>query len=87
MSPSIARRTCSVYRSQTRPDTYLYLDGTGDLSRVPGALRTLLGELVFVMVLELWPGRRLARADAGRVIAALDRQGYYLQTPPPRPLG
>jgi uncharacterized protein YcgL (UPF0745 family) len=35
-----------------------------------------------VLELELTPTRRLAQADAVRVLEALERHGYYLQLPP-----
>jgi uncharacterized protein YcgL (UPF0745 family) len=77
---------CIVYRSRKKSDAYLYVprgaDGDGDLSRVPSALRTLLGALEHALVLELTPERRLANADVTQVMRALDENGYYLQLPP-----
>ena len=35
-----------------------------------------------VMLLQLAPGRKLARADAQQVLAAIEEQGFYLQMPP-----
>ena len=35
-----------------------------------------------MMLLQLAPGKKLARADAEQVLAAIDEQGFYLQMPP-----
>jgi uncharacterized protein len=74
---------CFIYKSPRKPDTYVYLRAADDFGRLPPALAESLGALVFVMELELSPQRRLARADAARVIEALDQHGFYLQLPPP----
>lgn len=73
---------CAIYRSTKKADTYLYIEKQDDFSRLPDTLRQLLGELVFVMTLELEPERRLAQADVEQVRAQLRLQGYYLQLPP-----
>ena len=41
-----------------------------------------LGNLSFVMELELYPEKYLAQADAAEVIEKLNKQGFYLQLPP-----
>ena len=73
---------CWVYKSQRKPDHYLYVERQNDFTRVPAALQQLLGPLEAVMSLSLTPDRRLANADVGTVIAALRAAGYYLQLPP-----
>ena len=73
---------CLVYRSDKKPETYLYLPLTGRYEDLPGELQQTFGEPVFVMRLELTPGRRLALADAENVRAHLKDQGYFLQLPP-----
>ena len=73
---------CLVYRSDKKPETYLYLPLTGRYEDLPGELQQTFGEPVFVMQLELTPGRRLALADAEKVRARLKDQGYFLQLPP-----
>ncbi|QKT04556.1 YcgL domain-containing protein [Ectothiorhodospiraceae bacterium 2226] len=75
---------CVVYKSVRREEYYLFVPADEGLERVPAPLKEHLGELARVMDLSLTPERRLARQDAGRVMAALAQDGYYLQTPPPR---
>jgi uncharacterized protein YcgL (UPF0745 family) len=78
-------RTCWVYKGRRRPGAYLYLPAPDDPARVPSALLERLGELELVLTLELSPQRRLARADARAVLAAIEERGFYLQLPPAEP--
>lgn len=71
-----------VYKSQRRPDTYVYLATLGDFSRLPESLRTQLGPLGFVLDVELTPDRKLAREDPATVRMHLAAQGFHLQFPP-----
>lgn len=73
---------CYVYRSERRPDTYLYLPQADDFSAVPEALLRLFGEASFALEFELTPERRLAQAEPTQVMASLRDQGFYLQMPP-----
>ena len=73
---------CHVYKSRTRPDSFVYLAEPDGLDALPAALRTFLGVLEPALEFELTPQRRLARVEAASVLAALDTQGYYLQLPP-----
>ena len=73
---------CYVYKCSRRADTYLYLREREGFDLLPELLRKQLGELAFVLEVELSPQRRLAQADAGVVMAALAANGYYLQLPP-----
>ena len=73
---------CLVYRSDKKPETYLYLPLTGRYEDLPEELQQTFGEPVFVMQLELMQGRQLALADAEKVRARLKDQGYFLQLPP-----
>jgi uncharacterized protein len=73
---------CVVYRCARQPELYLYLRAGLAPAELPEALRRRTGALTQVMALSLSPTRKLARVDAARVIAALERDGYYLQLPP-----
>jgi uncharacterized protein YcgL (UPF0745 family) len=74
---------CLVYRCSRKQEMYLYVPWRDDpLAHLPGGLAQVTGRLEPVMELDLEPGRRLARADAGEVIAALRDRGFYLQLPP-----
>ncbi len=75
-------RQCWIYKDARRGEMYLYLAKEDGFDAAPRALIEKMGELEFVMELELHPGRKLARADVSAVIEALDRKGYYLQLPP-----
>ncbi|MBN6149107.1 YcgL domain-containing protein [Xanthomonas sp. AmX2] len=72
-----------VYKSQRKPDAYVYLAARDDFSVVPPALLASLQPLVFALEVALTPERRLARADAAKVRAQLAAGGFYLQLPPP----
>jgi uncharacterized protein len=73
---------CAVYKSMRKADTYLFVAKRDDFSRLPDGLCEHLGRLELVMELELDAGRKLARADAGDVMARLQSDGFYLQLPP-----
>jgi hypothetical protein len=70
-----------VYKSQRKPDTYLYLREKDSFGLVPEVVRLPLGELVFVLDVALEPGRKLAREDVNVVIANLGASGFHLQRP------
>ncbi|MGN6520910.1 MAG: YcgL domain-containing protein [Dokdonella sp.] len=73
---------CFVYKSLRKAETYVYLRKQDGGTELPAALRDSLDPLQHVLELDLTPTRRLAQADAARVIEALELQGYYLQFPP-----
>jgi len=77
-----APRRCWIYRGTRRSGTYLYLAKENDFDAAPRALIEQMGALELVMELQLYPGRRLARANTAEVIRSLERKGYYLQLPP-----
>lgn len=74
---------CAVYRSSKKADTYLYVPGRDDFSRVPETLMTLLGKPQFVMLLPLDRYPQLARVDREKLLAGLRNEGFFLQLPPP----
>lgn len=73
---------CFVHKSLRKADTYVYFRDEAGAATLPVALREFLGPLQHVLELELTPTRRLAQADAARVLEALEQHGYYLQLPP-----
>ncbi|MFW6094678.1 MAG: YcgL domain-containing protein [Pseudomonadota bacterium] len=85
MSGSAAHREVRVYRSSRRGEMYLFVDAGEDLDRVPQPLLEHFGRPVEALSLTLTRERRLARADAADVLAAIEADGYYLQMPPPEP--
>ncbi len=74
---------CHIYKSPADNEMYLYVPQQEDLARVPKPLLDRFGKPQRVTTLVLTPERKLARADIGKVLAALRTQGYYLQMPPP----
>ena len=77
---------CLIYRSEKKPETYLYLAVGTSFDDLPQELQETFGEPVPVMKLEIDADTRLAQADAGRVMAALADPGYFLQLPPKTPV-
>lgn len=74
---------CFVFKSLRKADTFVYLAGREGAGCIPEPMRGALGELTFLMELELVPGRRLAQEDPGVVRDNLARRGYHIQFPPP----
>jgi uncharacterized protein YcgL (UPF0745 family) len=70
-----------VYKSLRKPDSYLYLRDKDGFGLVPDAVRAPLGQMAFVLSVELADGRKLARADAEVVRRNLSEHGFYLQCP------
>lgn len=75
-------RRVVVYRSRRVDEMYLFVDANERLDRVPEALLARFGSAREIMTLELEPGRALARTTGADVLAAIERQGYFLQLPP-----
>ena len=73
---------CFVYKSLKKSDTYLYLGQKDDFTAVPDALVNMLGQLEYVMEVDLDRRAKLAQADIRQVRQQLQEQGFYLQLPP-----
>jgi uncharacterized protein YcgL (UPF0745 family) len=73
---------CEIYKSLREAEMYLYVDKKDRLGRVPEALLQRFGKTQLVTTLALTPARKLARAEATKVIDAIREQGFYLQMPP-----
>lgn len=76
------KRICTIYRSAKHEGMYLYVDKQEDLTPVPEALLKQMGKLEFAMSLLLDSERKLAQADAAKVLAEIQDNGFYLQLPP-----
>lgn len=70
---------CHIYRSNRKPDTYLYLRDKDDFSEVPDELLRVFGPPEFSFSFDLTGKRELAKEDAVEVIGNLESQGYHLQ--------
>ncbi|MFQ3170002.1 MAG: hypothetical protein ACJAW8_002630 [Oleispira sp.] len=75
---------CNIYKSRRKEETYLYVSLTDDLSRVPEVLLETFGRPELVTKMIITPERKFARADAKKVLASIQLQGFYLQLPPPK---
>jgi uncharacterized protein YcgL (UPF0745 family) len=73
---------CTVYRSSREREMYLFVNRSEGLARVPQVLLDKLGTTSEVMTIKLGPERKLARAQAPDVLAAISANGFYLQLPP-----
>ena len=73
---------CAVYKSNKKMDTYLFVEKEAEFERVPDSLLKMLGELEFVMSVDLDERDKLAQADPQQVKESLIEQGYFLQLPP-----
>jgi hypothetical protein len=74
---------CAIYKSSKKQETYLYVPGRDDFSKVPDALLNTFGKPVFMMIMPLKKDRAMARVDINKLRSELTLKGYYLQLPPP----
>lgn len=73
---------CVIYKGSRKIDTYLYVKTKDDFSEVPEPLLTMLGELEFIMYLNLASRDKLGYANIEEVRELLEQQGFFLQMPP-----
>ena len=73
---------CVVYKSNRKPDAYLYIQREGDFSQVPESLLGLMGSLQLVISFALTADSTLAQAPVKEVLEHLRDRGFYLQLPP-----
>lgn len=79
---SNSKRFCSVYKSKKKQEMYLYLDRSDELTDLPDGLMQIFGQAEHVMDIILTPEKKLARADASKVLEEIADKGFYLQMPP-----
>jgi len=77
---------CAIYKGIKKEGSYLYIENEDDFDSVPEALLSMLGELEFVITIELALQKKLAQADAVEVLKQIEANGYYLQVPPKNPM-
>ncbi|HEY1590031.1 MAG TPA: YcgL domain-containing protein [Rhodanobacter sp.] len=73
---------CFVYASLRKQDSYMWLAQRDALDVLPESLVLLLGELRFVMEVQLDEQRKLPVEDVTQVLEHLRTQGWHLQLPP-----
>lgn len=72
----------SVYRCHKKAQTYVYLPSDQEYADLPEAFVAQFGEASEFLTFVLHAEKRLAQVDAGKVIAAIRSQGFFLQLPP-----
>ncbi|AJQ96172.1 hypothetical protein YC6258_04136 [Gynuella sunshinyii YC6258] len=78
------KQLVSIYKSAKKDEMYLYVRKSEKFSRVPDALMQIFGRADHVVDMLLTEDRKMARVDAGKVLAELEEKGFYLQMPPAR---
>ncbi|HET7300598.1 MAG TPA: YcgL domain-containing protein [Oleiagrimonas sp.] len=73
---------CFVYACRRKPGAYIWLRRQDDFDALPPPLREKLGELRFVLEVDLTADRKLPQENAAAILASLGDQGWYLQLPP-----
>lgn len=74
---------CAIYKSPKKDEMYLYVAKRDDFSSVPNELLAVFGKPQFVMLFNLSGEKSLARANKQEVLEKINREGFYLQLPPP----
>lgn len=75
---------CDIYASEKKQEMYLYVRREQKLDELPQQLLSLFGTARHVTVLNITEQRKLARADASKVLAEIEANLFYLQMPPNR---
>jgi uncharacterized protein len=73
---------CFVYAAQRKADTYLWLLQKDNFQVIPASLAMMLGDLRFVLEVDLHGERRLPHENVEVVMKHLRTQGWHLQLPP-----
>jgi len=71
-----------IYKGSRKPDTYVYMAVEDDFSALPDSILNLMGEMQFVLEIDLGSRDKLAQADINTVKQHLEKQGFYIQMPP-----
>ena len=74
-----------IYRSEKKADCYLFLSTPVEQFELPDIVRTIIGDLHFVMQLDITSDTKLAMSKAKTVLDAFEQQGFYIQMPPSEP--
>jgi len=75
---------CTIYKSSKKAETYLFVKQRDDFSAIPAPLMSMFGTPTLVTVMNLANKDKLALADINKVKDNLNKQGFYLQLPPPK---
>ena len=72
---------CYIYRCSAKDDMYIYLKDQDEFSVVPEQIKKSLGNIEYVMEIEITPERKLAKENPQTVLKNLDEHGFHLQLP------
>lgn len=75
---------CDVYKSRKKDEAYLYVEQKKGIKNLPEELLEVFGTPELAMTMILTEDKKLARADAGKVMQDIEEKGFYLQMPPVR---
>jgi uncharacterized protein len=73
---------CTVYKSLKKEGAYLYIQKRDDFSKVSDTLMAMFGKPKLVMTMSL-DNKQLSRVDVKTVRESLEKDGFFLQLPPP----
>ena len=76
------RLICSIYKSSKKAEMYVYIEKSKGVKVIPEALLNFFGSPVHVVDMLLNEDKKLARADAKKVLSDIADKGYFLQMPP-----
>jgi uncharacterized protein YcgL (UPF0745 family) len=76
-------RVVEIFKGTKKEEMYLYVDKKEGLKKVPDDLLGTFGPTESVMVMPLTQDKKLARVKASDVLEGIEKQGYFLQIPPP----
>ncbi|AWB67930.1 hypothetical protein C2869_16530 [Saccharobesus litoralis] len=74
----------AVYKSNKKPDTYLFVEQRDNFDKVPESLLTMFGTPELVTIVNLASRSKLAISDIEKVKQELKDKGYFVQLPPPQ---
>lgn len=74
----------SIFKSPKIDGMYVYVSRKDGIKKIPEALLVKFGTPIHVSDMILTPERKLARAEAPRVLQQIEEMGFYLQMPPKR---
>lgn len=73
---------CDVYKSLKKDEAYLYVEQKTGIKDLPEALLEIFGTPELAMTMIITEDKKLARAEAPKVMADIQEKGFYLQMPP-----
>lgn len=82
MSPQ--KKIISIYKSSKVDELYVYVEKSSGTKSIPDALKEKMGQVIHVSDMLLTDDKKLARADADKVLSEVSNKGFYLQMPPAR---